>query len=82
MLVHIALMIYFAGLAILRFEVMKCLPCYFVVYVGFSINAFIAPGYGQVLLGQALFWFGLVSFLALFPPLLYRVLVGRACQSP
>jgi exfoliative toxin A/B len=81
-LIHVALMIYFAGLAIIRFDVKKCLPCYFVVYVGFSVNAFIAPVYGQVLLGQALFWFGLASFLALFPPLLYRVLVVKGLPEP
>ncbi|MBI0583074.1 MAG: TDT family transporter [Methanomassiliicoccus sp.] len=82
MLIHIALMVYFTGIAILRFDIKKCLPCYFIVYVGFSVNAFIAPVYGHTEFGQALFWFGLGSFLALFPPLLYRVLVVKGLQEP
>ncbi len=80
--IHSVLMIYFAALAIVKFDVKKCLPCYFIVYVGFSVNAFIAPLYGQLLLGQVVFWFGLVSFLALFPPLLYRVAVVKGLPEP
>lgn len=82
MLIHVCLMAYFAGIAILKFDIKKCLPCYFIVYVGFSVNAFIAPVYGYTELGQALFWFGLGSFLALFPPLLYRVLVVKGLPEP
>ncbi len=82
LIVHFGLMVYFTGIAVLRFDVRKCMPSYFIVFVGFSVNAFIAPVHGQVLLGQALFWFGLASFLALFPPLLYRVLVVRGIPEP
>jgi exfoliative toxin A/B len=82
MLIHIALMIYFTGIAILKFDIKKCMPSYFIVFVGFSVNAFIAPVHGEVLLGQALFWFGLASFLALFPPLLYRVMVVKGIPEP
>jgi len=81
-LVHIGLMIYFTGIAILKFDLKKCLPCYFVVYVGFAVNAFIAPVYGYIELGQALFWFGLASFLALVVPLAYRVLVVKGIPGP
>lgn len=82
MLIHIGLMVYFTGIAILKFDVKKCLPCYFIVFVGFSVNAFIAPVYGYMEFGQVLFWFGLGSFLALFPPLLYRVLVVKGIPEP
>jgi exfoliative toxin A/B len=82
LLIHVGLMVYFAGIAILKFDIKKCLPCYFIVYVGFSVNAFIAPVYGYTEIGQALFWFGLASFLALFPPLLYRVLVVKGLPEP
>ncbi len=82
MLIHVGLMVYFTGTAILKFDVKKCMPSYFIVFVGFSVNAFIAPVHSQVLFGQALFWFGLASFLALFPPLLYRVLVVKGIPEP
>jgi exfoliative toxin A/B len=75
MIVHLGFMVYFTLNFILRFEISKCLPCYFVVYVGFAVNAFIAPVYGYVEFGQALFWFGLASLLLLLPPLLYRIVV-------
>jgi exfoliative toxin A/B len=82
MVIHLALMAQFTRIAILKFDLNKVLPCYFVVYVGFSVNAFIAPAYGQVLLGQSLFWFGFASFLALFPPLLYRLVVVKGLPEP
>jgi exfoliative toxin A/B len=73
MLLHIALMAYFTWAFMMRFDLNQCLPCYFVVYVGFTVNAIVAPVFGQALLGQLIFWFGLISYLALLPPLLYRV---------
>lgn len=82
MVIHAVLIAYFTGIAILGFDVKKCMPSYFIVYVGFSVNAFIAPVYGLMDVGQALFWFGLASFLALFPPLLYRVMVVKGIPEP
>lgn len=74
MVVHLGFMAYFTQNFIVRFKLRQCLPCYFVVYVGFAVNAFIAPVYGYTEFGQALFWFGLASLLLLLPPLLYRAL--------
>lgn len=82
MLIHISLMLYFTGIAVLKFDVRKCMPSYFIPFVGFSVNSFVAPVHGEVLFGQALFWFGLISFFALFPPLLYRVLVVKGIPEP
>lgn len=81
-LIHLSLMVYFTRAFIIKFDVKKALPAYFVVYVGFSVNAFIAPVYGQLFLGQVLFWFGFASFLALLPPLLYRLLVVKSLPEP
>lgn len=77
MAVHLGFMAYFTKNFILKFEVRKCLPCYFVVYVGFAVNSFIAPAYGYIEFGQALFWFGLASLFLLLPPLLYRAVVFK-----
>jgi exfoliative toxin A/B len=74
MALHIALMAYFTSAFMVRFDLDKCLPCYFVIYVGFTVNAIVAPAFGQVQLGQAIFWFGLISYFVLLPPLLYRVI--------
>jgi exfoliative toxin A/B len=77
MIVHLGFMAYFTRSFIIKFDLEKCLPCYFVVYVGFAVNAFIAPVYGYFESGQALFWFGLASLLLLLPPLAYRTLVVK-----
>jgi exfoliative toxin A/B len=82
LILHFFLMAYFTISFLRKFDVKKALPAYFVVYVGFSVNAFIAPVYGQYLLGQILFWFGFISFLALMPPLLYRILVVKSMPEP
>jgi exfoliative toxin A/B len=82
MLIHLILMVYFTKAFIFKFDVRKALPSYFVVYVGFSVNAFIAPLYGMVFLGQVLFWFGFIAFLALLPPLLYRILIVKSLSEP
>lgn len=77
MIVHLGFMAYFTWSFVIRFDPKKCLPCYFVVYVGFAVNAFIAPVYGYFEFGQALFWFGLASLILLLPPLAYRTLVVK-----
>lgn len=77
MVVHLGFMLHFTRSFIVRFDLKKCLPCYFVVYVGFAVNAFIAPVYGYMMFGQALFWFGLASLVLLLPPLLYRAMVVK-----
>lgn len=82
MIVHLGFMAYFTKNYIVKFEVRKCLPCYFVVYVGFAVNSFIAPVYGYVTFGQALFWFGLASLFLLLPPLLYRAMVHKGIPEP
>lgn len=80
--IHLLMMVYFFALAIIKFDLKNCVPSYFIVYVGFSLNAFIAPLYGQLFLGKVLFWFGFVSFLALLLPLLYRVMVIKNLSEP
>lgn len=82
MVVHLGFMAYFTKHYILKFDVKKCLPCYFVVYVGFAVNSFIAPVYGYMLFAQALFWFGLASLLILLPVLMYRVIVIKGLPLP
>ncbi|MEI6796349.1 MAG: TDT family transporter [Methanomassiliicoccales archaeon] len=81
MAIHISLQILFTKNVMFKFDVKKCLPCYFVVYVGFGVNAFIAPAYGQQLLGQMIFWFGLMAYLALLPPLLYRAVFVKGLHE-
>jgi exfoliative toxin A/B len=82
MILHIALMVYFTWAFMFKFDLKKCLPCYFVIYVGFTVNAIVAPVFGQILLGQIIFWFGLISYLVLLPPLLYRVVKIGGIPDP
>jgi exfoliative toxin A/B len=81
-LVHIALMIYFTRAFMLKLDVKKILPCYFIVYVGIAIGAVVAPTYGAHQLGELLFWFGFISYLVLLPLIIYRTTVIKALAEP
>jgi len=79
---HLALMAYFTWAFMLRLDVRKVLPAYFVTYVGIAVGAVVAPVYGAFLLGQALFWLGFASYLVLLPMILYRTVVVRGIPEP
>lgn len=79
---HVVLMAYFTWAFVLRLDVKKMLPAYFITYVGITVGAVVAPTYGAYELGQALFWFGFISYLVLLPLIAYRAIVVRAIPEP
>ena len=82
LLTHFALMIYFTKTFMLKFDVHKMLPAYFVVYVGIAVGSVVAPIYDAYTLGQALFWFGFASYLVLLPLIFYRVSIKKTVPEP
>ncbi len=62
---HVALMIYFTVRFLFHLKLKEVHASYFIVYVGIVVAAVTAPVYDQLLVGEAAFWFGLVSLVAL-----------------
>ena len=81
-LIHILLMIDFTKKFILKFDIKKVFPSYFVVYVGIVVASVTAPAFNAIDIGQVLFWFGFVSYLILLPIVLYRVFKIKSIPEP
>lgn len=82
LVLHIILIVYFTLKFILKFDVNKVLPSYFIVYVGIVVGSITAPAYNLAKVGQGLFWFGLVSYAILLPIVIYKVFVIKKIQEP
>ena len=63
---HVALMVYFSVKFMAKLELKAVFASYYIVYVGIAVAAVTAPVYEATVLGVIAFWFGLVSFVALF----------------
>ncbi|SCZ78756.1 TDT family transporter [Acidaminobacter hydrogenoformans] len=81
-LLHVTLIVLFTRHHLMGRKTEAYLPSYFVVYVGIVVASVTAPVFDQWALGQAAFWFGLVSFFALLPHVLNRVFVLRDLPEP
>lgn len=82
LVLHIILIVYFTLKFILKFDVNKVLPSYFIVYVGIVVGSITAPAHNLAKIGQGLFWFGLVSYAILLPIVIYKVFVIKKIQEP
>lgn len=63
---HIVLIIYFTINFILKLQMTKVFASYYIVYVGIAVAAVTAPGFDQLNVGTAAFWFGFASLILLF----------------
>ncbi|MDW7667345.1 MAG: TDT family transporter [Bacillota bacterium] len=82
LIIHILLIIYFTKKYIIKFNIKKVFPSYFIVYVGIICASVTAPAYGLVTLSQYIFWFGFISYILLLPVVLYRVLKTKEIPEP
>lgn len=82
LVIHIILMISFAKKYLIKFNIKKVFPSYFVVYVGIVVASVTAPLHNMASLGQAIFWFGFIAYLALLPFVIYRVFVTKEIPEP
>lgn len=64
--IHIVLIIYFTAKFILKYDIKKVFASYYIVYVGIVVGSVVAPAFEAQKLGQIFFWFGLMTFIALF----------------
>ncbi|SHJ69395.1 TDT family transporter [Paramaledivibacter caminithermalis] len=81
-LIHCVLIVYFTKKHVLKFSIEKIFPSCFVVYVGIVVASVTAPAYNMIKLGQIIFWFGLISYLALLPIVTYRVFFIKRIKEP
>jgi len=82
LLLHLAILIAFTLKHVVSFNIKKVFPSWFIVYVGLAVFSVTAPAFSQRPLGQAIFWFALVAYVALLPLTLYRVLVVKEVPPP
>lgn len=75
-LVHIGLMIKFALDHIIKFDIKKVFPSWFIVYVGIVVGSVTAPAFAMQSLGRIFFWVGIISYLLLLPIVLKKVSLG------
>lgn len=64
---------WFALKFVFNFDIRKVFPSWFIVYVGAVVASVTAPAFDALLLGQIIFWIGLVGLLILLPIVFYRV---------
>ncbi|WP_042275755.1 TDT family transporter [[Clostridium] dakarense] len=82
LILHIILILYFTYKFVMKFDIKKVLPSYFVVYVGIATGSITAPIYNLNKIGEYLFWFGLVSYIILLPIILYRLFKVKDIPEP
>lgn len=82
LLLNCFLIIYFTKKYIFNFNIQKIFPSYFIVYVGIVTASVSAPSFNQINIGQAVFWFGLISYLCLLPIVIYRIFLIKAIPEP
>lgn len=71
---HMALILWFTWYYVIRFQLTDVFPTYFIAYVGIVVASLTSPAFQQQDLGQALFWFGFVTYIILFALVTYRYL--------
>ncbi len=69
------LILMFTKTYVLNFNIRKVFSSYFVMYVGIVVGSVTAPLYDLQIIGQTLFWFGLIVYLIWLPIVCYRVFI-------
>lgn len=82
LVLHCMLIIYFTCKYLLKFDIKKVFPSYFVVYVGIVAASLTAPAFNLYSLGKYIFWFGFISYILLLPVICYRVFVVKSIPEP
>jgi len=79
---HIVLIISFTKKYLFNYNIKKVFPSWFIVYVGIAVASVTAPAFEMLALGQIMFWFGFVSYLALLPIVLKRLFIVKEMPEP
>lgn len=82
LLISACLIVLFTKEHVIEFSFSKVFPTYFVLYVGIVTGSVTAPAFGQIMMGKAIFWFGLLVYIPLVPVVFYRVLKHKSIPEP
>ncbi|WMM25121.1 TDT family transporter [Tissierella sp. MB52-C2] len=82
LMLHIILIILFTKNYLFNFNIKKVFPSWFIVYVGIVVGSVTAPAFDMGNVGKILFWFGLVSYFALLPVVLKRIIKIKEIPEP
>lgn len=74
-ILHVLLINKFTLKYVVNFDIKKVFPAWFVMYVGIVAGSVAAPSIAANSLGRIFFWFGLISYVVLLIPAIYRVFV-------
>lgn len=70
---HVALMIKFAMDFLVKLDIKKVFPSWWIVYVGIAVASVTAPAFQMQSLGQICFWVGIISYFLLLPLIIKKV---------
>lgn len=73
---HIALMAKFTLDYIVKLDIKKVFPSWFIVYVGIVVGSVTAPTFEMQILGRVFFWLGIISYFLLLPMVVKKVKLG------
>ena len=65
LILHCILICYFTIKHVVKFNIKKVFPSWFIVYVGIVVGSVTGPTFGMEGIGKILFWFGLISYFVL-----------------
>lgn len=70
---HIMLIVNFTINYIVKLDIKKVFPSWFIVYSGIAVGSVTAPAFEMQSLGKAFFWFAIISYFLLLPIVIKRV---------
>ncbi|MGI6225018.1 MAG: TDT family transporter [Peptococcales bacterium] len=81
LVIHLLLIIWFSLKFVCQFNIKQVFPTWFIVYVGLTLVS-VTGKYGMDNLGRVAFWFGLITYLILLCPVLYRIIKIKEMPEP
>ncbi len=80
---HVAVIIWFTAKFMVKLEMPKVFPSYFIVYVGIAVASLTSPAFGAAeTIGTWAFWFGFVTLLGLLILVTYRYMKFPVKMDP
>ena len=79
---HIMIMIYFTITFVFKFDIKKVFTSWYIVYVGIVAMNINCKQFGQVALGEKIFYFGFICTLILLALVMYRIYIIKQIPEP
>lgn len=73
---HIALMVKFTLDYMVKLDMKKVFPSWFIIYVGIAVGSVTSPTFEMQMLGRVFFWVGIISYFLLLPIVFKKVRLG------